>query len=136
MSESHTHAALVQQLASWMADTYFQGDGGGLFIDSPFCDRHKKPPVIGEFVPDIFAETSLPRRILIGEAKTKNDIENSHTTKQLESFLKYCSTVDGSELVMAVPWHMTRYVRSMLNKIIKINKLNNVNYTVLDGLRG
>ncbi len=136
MSESHTHAALVQQLASWMAETYFQGDSGRLFIDSPFCDRHKRPPIIGEFVPDIFAETNLPRRIIIGEAKTKNDIENRHTIQQLESFIKYCSTVDGSELIMAVPWHMTRYVRSMINKIITINNINNVNCIVLDALRG
>lgn len=136
MSESHTHAALVQQLASWMAENYFQGDRGRLFIDSPFCDRHTRPPIIGEFVPDVFAETNLPRHILIGEAKTKNDIENLHTKQQLESFLKYCSTVNGSQLIMAVPWHMTRCVRSMINIIITKNNLKNINYIVLDALKG
>lgn len=50
------------------------------------------PPLINGFRPDVFGHAdagSSPFVWLIAEAKTHNDLDNSHTTRQLSAFINY-----------------------------------------------
>ena len=136
MSESERHIALVHSLVAWAAQTYFHGDHGGLLVDAPWCNKYGKPPIIGDYVPDMFGEAENPKRIVLGEAKTAVDVENKHTRDQLGAYLRFCAMSNGSVLVLAVPWHMTRFVRQMVKGVAIQNSAEHVTCVVLDGLEG
>lgn len=136
MSESARHSALVTSLVDWMAGTYFYGDRGCLLVDASLCNKQKKPPIIGDYIPDVFGEAHDPRRIILGEAKTAGDVENRHTREQLGAFLRFCAMSDGSVVILAVPWHLTRFVRQMLKGLAVQNNAEHVKCVVLDGLEG
>ena len=53
-------------------------------------------------------------RVVIGEAKSMGDLENSHTEAQITAFLRRCGMVEGSAFVLAVPWPIERLARARL----------------------
>ncbi len=65
------------------------------------CDS---PPIIGSHRPDVFVRDIGASMLIIGEAKTSDDIDNQHTFDQLESFFSYLRTQPKAELWMGVPW--------------------------------
>jgi hypothetical protein len=136
MPESCTHMNLVSSLVSWIAMNRFQGQRGCLLIDAPDSVRNAKPPTISGYVPDVFGASVSGDWVAIGEAKTAGDIENVHTKRQLAAFLQYCSERPGSVLVLAVPWHMTRYVRVLAAIIARMPGCGGVPTVVLEQLPG
>ena len=136
MAESDRHIALVKSLVDWAAKAYFHGDHGGLLVEASWCNKHGKPPVVGDYVPDVYGEADDPKRIVLGEAKTAADVENRHTREQLTAFLRFCAMSDGSVLVLAVPWHMSRFIRQMVKRLAIQNSAEHVKCVVLDGLEG
>ena len=55
-------------------------------------------------------------RVVIGEAKSMRDLENSHTEAQVTAFLKRCGMAEGSAFILAVPWPIERLARALLTK--------------------
>ena len=53
-------------------------------------------------------------RVIIGEAKSMKDLENSHTEAQVTAFLRRCGRVEGSALILAVPWPVERLAKALL----------------------
>ncbi len=48
------------------------------------------PPLINGFRPDVYANSKVKKQsTIIAEAKTDRDIDNSHTHKQVSSFINY-----------------------------------------------
>jgi hypothetical protein len=117
MPESSTHSRLVAELVSWIATQYFGGDQGALLVDSPENSKFAKPPRIEGYGPDVFGQILPGGAVVIGEAKTAGDVENRHTHDQVKAFMKYCAVQPKSILVLAVPWHHTRYARSLLRNV-------------------
>ena len=70
-------------------------------------------------------------KVIIGEAKSLNDLENSHTEAQLTAFLRRCSTADGSTLILAVPWPIETLARSLLAILRAREALSHVEIVVL-----
>jgi len=136
MGESVQHMRLVKSLAEWVVDAYFENDAGHVLIDSPENSASAKPPRVYGFVPDVYAERSAPRHLVIGEAKTARDLENRHTRDQLTAFLTRCGQVPDSALVVAVPWHMTRFARALLRVLQRQADVREVMTVVLDALEG
>jgi hypothetical protein len=136
MSESNTHIRLVSKLVTWIAAEYYRGDTGSVLVDCPENQSIAKPPVIAGYVPDVFSHGLLGGGVVIGEAKTAGDVENLHTREQLAAFLSYCDTRQGSVFVFAVPWHMTRYARSLVEIVRRRCNCGNVTIIVLDQLEG
>ena len=136
MPESSTHIRLVSSLVSWIATEYFQGEEGSVLVDSPESLAQAKPPGIAGYVPDVLGQGLLGGGVVIGEAKTASDVENLHTREQLEAFLRYCAARPGSVFVFAVPWHMTRYARSLVGSVCRACKCGSVTTFVLEKLEG
>jgi hypothetical protein len=61
------------------------------------------PPLLGAACPDLYARENLVNHLVIGEAKTALDLENSHTEKQLIEYFSHLSEQKSSEFIMAVP---------------------------------
>ena len=136
MAESATHAKLVESMRKWVIDTRFDGDSGHVLVDNPDATPFSKPPKTYGFVPDLYAKRRSGVGIIIGEAKTARDLENFHTRAQLTAFLRRCSEETDSLFVLAVPWHMERFARSLLRSIQYKEQICSVQAVVLERLEG
>jgi len=134
VSESESHTKLVKALVTWICINHLNGDPGYILADLPENPPSKKPPVINNFIPDVFVPDSSGTAFIIGEAKTARDVENRHTKSQLEAFLHRCSLANNSILIMAVPWDLVRCAKSFLQKLKIQNKVYNVEIIVLEKL--
>jgi len=136
MSESVRHMKLVQSLVAWVAQAYFQGDLGRILVDSAEGLLAGRPPMLGGYVPDVYAKRFVPRTVVVGEAKTARDLENRHTRAQLVAFLKHCAEFPDSVLVLAVPWHMTRFAKALVCLLQRQQRLEGVRTIVIEQLEG
>jgi hypothetical protein len=102
MSESVTHMRLVQALLSCAAQ-HTEFAQFIMYCDEPSIDIGAPPQTIGSSRPDLLAKSHLSGHTLVGEAKTANDIDNSHTLRQLADFFGYLRTNRSGELWVAVP---------------------------------
>lgn len=136
MGESSTHMALVQDLVRWISENCLGGDSGGLLYDGPECAPSRKPRTVGGFTPDVLVERPGGDGVVIGEAKTAGDIENGHTKAQLTAYMKCCAAQADGILVVAVPWHLSRRVESMIRCIKRREGLSRVQSIVLRKLKG
>jgi hypothetical protein len=134
MPESESHVKLVEAMVRWIANTYFAGDAGSILVDSGTSNG--KPPRIDGYVPDAFATSFSGNRIVIGEAKTWRDLENRHTHDQIVAFMRRCRASTGGVLVLAVPWHMTRFAASLLRSLKKRHACEPVDTVVIEKLEG
>ena len=134
MPESDTHQDLVRALRTWVLTNHLKGDSGMLFADEPTAHTERRPPLIGGYVPDLYAVTR-EQRVVVGEAKTLYDLETDHSRAQLTAFLAFCSNTPGSLLVLAVPWHVCRRARNML-RTYQQRLLTSAGTVVLEQLTG
>ena len=111
-------------------------DRSRMFIDIPENSSQKKPPKLYDFIPDIFVSNTNHYAYIIGEAKTAEDIDNDHTMEQLTAFLRKCSEVDKSLLVLAVPWHQVRLTASVVKYCKRKAGLDLVETKIIDRLPG
>ena len=101
MSESIQHQKLVRFLTVEIKKM-IQSDCWSLIqIDSP--ESSELPPQTDDgYRPDVYYR--FESLLIIGEAKTKNDIEKHRSRAQYESYLKECSIFSGQAfMVLAVP---------------------------------
>lgn len=136
MAESSTHSLLVKLLTEWIANNLLNGDHGHLLVDSPERSPQQKPPKINGFVPDVYMSNSGEHKLIIGEAKTANDIESKHTIDQIKAYIQVCAADRMSMLVLAVPWYCVGTAYSTLNYCKNKTGLSSVNAKIIEKLPG
>lgn len=136
MGESSTHMMLVKELVRWISEHCLGGDSGGLLHDGPECTPSRKSRSIGGFTPDVLAQRPCGDGVVIGEAKTSGDIDNMHSNAQLTAYMKRCAEQGDGLLVVAVPWHQSRRMESIIRHIKRRNALDDVESVVLRKLQG
>ncbi len=117
MSESGQHKKLVEIIAE-----YVEGRVGRdyiCFIETDLYDNRPLPQLTEEgFRPDLFFEYN--GLMIIGEAKTSNDVSRAHSLAQYASYLKKCSLYTGkAEFIMAVPWMEQARANNIVKEIRK-----------------
>ena len=117
MPESEEHAHLVTILHSYIANRFCDGNRDLVLTDSVIDSSRTRPPSIEGYVPDAYVMSDRRGTVIIGEAKTLRDLENSHTEAQVSAFLRRCSITNGSTLILAVPWPIERLTRAILTKL-------------------
>lgn len=133
MSESAQHQQLVKLIIDDVVNDV--GSAHTALIATDAVDGFALPPLTSEgFRPDVYY--LFGDRMIIGEAKTSDDIDRLHSRRQYESYIKKCSLFQGNAaFILAVPWmdHATAH-----NIIRKIKKQYPGSYTVkiLDGIGG
>lgn len=117
MSESGQHKKLVELIIEYVEDRV--GQDYICFIESDISDDRPLPPMTEEgFRPDVTYEYN--DLMIIGEAKTKDDVLRDHSLAQYASYLKKCSLFQGkAEYVMAVPWVEQASANNVIKKIKK-----------------
>ncbi len=117
MSESNTHNKLVQNIIQKCIEII--GEEKSCLISVDGIDGYAIPPMTVEgFRPDVYYEYN--GMMVIGEAKTSNDIDRMHSKQQYESYIKKCSLYNGSAvLLVAVHWSDKAAMHNILRKISK-----------------
>lgn len=119
MPESQQHRRLVQHLHDWVMSTHIHDSPTVVYIDSRQYSHISRPPLVNGYIPDLYVSRPDDSGVIIGEAKTANDLENEHTHSQFIAYLSWCAAREGSLLVVAVPWYMSRFAKSMVHNIEK-----------------
>ena len=108
---------MVALLHSYIADGFCEGNRDRVLTDSVSNDSLARPPSIAGYVPDAYVMLNELGRVVIGEAKSLRDLENSHTEVQVTAFLERCGMAGGSAFILAVPWPIERLARALLTNI-------------------
>lgn len=108
---------MVALLHSYISDRFCEGQGARVITDSIGSELRTRPPSIGGYVPDAYVLLDELGRVVIGEAKSIGDLENSHTEAQVTAFLERCARVEGSAFLLAVPWPVERLARANLTNL-------------------
>ena len=108
---------MVAILHSYVADRFCQGTTDRVLCDSISRQSRSRPPAISGYIPDTYVALDELGSVVIGEAKSLKDLENSHTESQIIAFLKRCSFADGSAFILAVPWPVERLARSLMTNL-------------------
>ena len=97
-----------------------------ILVDLP--DSVYKPPrLTNNYHPDIYYNHN--NTLIIGEAKTINDIDNIHSRSQYISYLQECQKFQGkSYLIVCSSWTVSMMFKNLL-KYIK--RMNNFTTTVI-----
>jgi hypothetical protein len=103
MSESSTHASLVLALIEFAALELGPLADLAVRDDSVRPMRGERPPRINGHVPDLYATNVPTTATLIGEAKTRADLETERSQGQIAAFLEYLAHTPGSIFVLGVP---------------------------------
>ncbi len=82
-------------------------------------------------MPDTYVMLNEQGRVVIGEAKSIRDLENSHTEAQVTAFLRRCGMAEGSAFILAVPWPIERLARALLTNFRVREGLPHVETVVL-----
>lgn len=114
MGESFNHVQLVQQIIEHV----HRIDPQALILaDTSIFEAKSRPHKIGGHVPDVYARIDKLNQTIIGEAKTRKDLENEHAMSQFRAYLSYCAANPRTSLVLAVPWDMRGFVHNLLNRL-------------------
>lgn len=118
--ESEAHRRFVRNAAEYIKRTFGVEDNQ-MLID--LGEEGKTPPkVIDGFRADIYVQT--PKYIIIGEAKTDEDIRNKHTVAQLVAYIKHVKTFNQERhIVMSTSWGGVCYNAQFYSKFQKTLRL-------------
>lgn len=136
MPESEEHSSLVVMLRSYIADRFCDGETVRIFTDSTNSESSMRPPSIAGYVPDAYVVLNELGAVVIGEAKSLKDLENSHTEAQVTAFLKRCGLAQGSTFILAVPWPVERLARTLLSSLQAREGMPYVDTVVLSEIDG
>ena len=108
---------MVAILHSYISDRFCEGLGERVLTDSIGSQSPNRPPPIEGYVPDTYVMLDHQGRVVIGEAKSMGDLENSHTEAQVTAFLRRCGMAEGSAFILAVPWPIERLAGALLTSL-------------------
>lgn len=133
MSESLQHQQLVKLILNEVLSIV--GQKNKSLIASDAIDGLALPPLTSDgFRPDVYY--CFNNVLIIGEAKTSDDIERMHSRAQYESYIRKCSLFLGkATFIVAVPWTEHATANNIVKKIAK-QYPGTYTIKVVDGIGG
>jgi hypothetical protein len=117
LAESSKHAALVQVIIKYIGREHGHVEGLGIVNDLSGPLRAEKPNRIEGFVPDVYAFDAPLTTVIIGEAKTGDDLETEHSKRQMTAFLTFLGHQKAGIFILAVPWQLKRRADTVVSMI-------------------
>lgn len=134
MAESAVHANLVTALIAY-ADAELGGLANICVRDDAVRPlRGERPPRVNGYVPDLYATDVPTTATLIGEAKTKADLETDHTRKQIHAFLSYLAQTPNGIFVLSVPLPAAMTARRLLLELKRPFQDAQTRTVIIDGV--
>jgi len=134
LAESSQHAALVQIIIGYIKREHAEVTALGIVDDRSSAIGAEKPNRIEGFVPDVYAFDAPRTTTIIGEAKTKEDLETEHSKKQIAAFLSHLRYQNAGILIMAVPWQLKRRAQAIVTTLQQAVGAGSVKTVTLDDL--
>ncbi|WP_170526185.1 hypothetical protein [Ruegeria arenilitoris] len=107
----------MEMILKWLEHKEL-GSDTQIFCDGVGVLGLAKPKKIGGYVPDVFCSMPSTGHMIIGGAKTPNDLETRHTKNQLEAYADYLALhSESGELVIATRFAWAPCARSILNNL-------------------
>lgn len=129
MGESRTHMTLVQLVLRDVLSRLAPEERPCVFVDTP--ETGIAPPVVGGYHPDVYFRSQ--KRLIIGEAKTGQDLYRPHSLMQLAAYYDECHMFSGdAEIVVAVPWTALQSTLNFYRRLTRRNGSSSVSITILD----
>ena len=117
MAESLTHARLVETLVKY-AEQEFGHLGNVAFYADRVSTAHREPPErIGGHIPDLVVRDVPQTWVMIGEAKTREDLETDRSRRQIRAFLDYLSHTPNGTFVLCVPVAAQMTARNLIEEV-------------------
>lgn len=117
MPESTQHLDLVRRLISYVNSNFSECRSLSIISDLPTSIGGERPPKIQGFAPDLFAIDVPATKTIIGEGKTRQDLETDHSRRQIGAFLYYLSRQPRGILIIAVPWQILGATQRMMRSL-------------------
>ena len=128
--ESLTHMAFVKKIADYVSTIPQDFTRNLLCVELP-GEYNRCPQIIGGSIPDVFYNDS--NYIILGEAKTDNDIDQEHTQRQLNDYINEARTYNADRNIVLCTSIMGF---SRMKNIIVIKKmkeqLDDIKFHVID----
>ena len=128
--ESLTHMSFVKKIADYVSTIPQDFTRNFLCVELP-GEYNRCPQIIGGSIPDVFYNDS--DYIILGEAKTDNDIDQEHTQRQLNDYINEARTYDADRNIVLCTSIMGF---SRMKNIIVIKKmkeqLDDIKFHVID----
>lgn len=128
--ESITHMTFVKKIADYVSTIPEDFTRNLLCVELP-GEYNRCPQIIGGSIPDVFYNDS--NYIILGEAKTDNDIDQEHTQRQLNDYINEARTYDADRNIVLCTSIMGF---SRMKNIIVIKKmkeqLDDIKFHVID----
>lgn len=115
MSESAQHQKLVMEIIEYVEALV--GQDRKCFISSDVADGMSISPLTAEgFRPDVYYQYG--DLLIIGEAKTSDDVGRLHSRQQYDSYIRKCSLFEGKAyFIAAVYWADKAQLHNILRPI-------------------
>ena len=128
--ESLTHMKFVKKIADYVSTIPGDFTRNLLCVELP-GEYNRCPQIVGGSIPDVFYNDS--NYIILGEAKTDNDIDQEHTQRQLNDYINEARTYDAERNIVLCTSIMGF---SRMKNIIVIKKvreqLDDIKFHVID----
>ena len=130
--ESEEHRNFVRNAVEYIKRV-FGVDETQMSIDLGVSEKIP-PKVIDGFRADIYVHT--PKYIIIGEAKTDDDLVKKHTAAQLAAYIKEVKTFDQERhIVLSSSWSSYATMRNFLRNFRKPYDLSDITFHTVDPMR-
>ena len=134
MAESSKHASLVQIIINYIGREHSHVTGLGIVNDLSSPLHAEKPNRIEGFVPDVYAFDAPLTTVIIGEAKTPDDLETERSKKQITAFLSFLGHQQAGIFILAVPWQLKRRADSLVAALRAASGAASVKTVTLDDM--
>ena len=130
MSQSDAHRNLVTQVAKALESRYPRIS---IITDVQRVPGDAVPPIIDGYRPDVYARRMSANDLVIAEAKTDDDIDNTHTHNQIISFLTYLERSGSGFFVLSVTGYGANRAKTLLRFIYRDTLVTSTDLAVFDG---
>jgi len=115
MAESIVHINYVRKMVDYLSVLIPIGDRSLVLVDLPESSR-KPDRTIGNFIPDLYYKNT--GCLIIGEAKTENDIDRKHSIDQFESYIVETSLFNGeSHIVICTSLYSFARIKNLIRRM-------------------
>jgi hypothetical protein len=75
--------------------------------------------MIEGFRPDLYATCGVIQAVIIGEAKTANDLETAHSREQYRAYARHLAASARPTFILAVPWQLRVRAKTLLRLAVE-----------------
>ena len=129
MAESILHMDLVRIIASYIKRV--TPNFSASLLDAELPEYGRTPKCLYGYYPDIRYRDN--NNIIIGEAKTQNDVSNDHTEAQLNAYIDELLTYNLQlHIIYCVPFVSYAQMKNYLRHVKEQRELTDITFHVLD----